>query len=62
VTVVDGGAAKEAIVQAARRLGADTIVVGSHGRTGAARAVLGSVAEAVVRHADRPVYVVRKSR
>jgi nucleotide-binding universal stress UspA family protein len=59
VTVVDGGIAWEAIVQAARRLGADTIVLASHGRSGLARALLGSVAEAVVRHADRPVWVVR---
>jgi nucleotide-binding universal stress UspA family protein len=59
VTVIDGGIAREAIVQAARRLGADTIVLASHGRSGLARALLGSVAEAVVRHADRPVWVVR---
>jgi nucleotide-binding universal stress UspA family protein len=59
VTVIDGGAAADQIVQAARRLGADVIVVSSHGRSGIGRTVLGSVAESVLRHAERPVHVVR---
>ncbi len=37
---------------------ADLIVVGTHGRGGIRRAVLGSVAERVLRGADRPVLVV----
>lgn len=37
----------------------DLVVVGSHGRTGLRRALLGSVAEKVVRHANRPVLVAR---
>jgi universal stress protein A len=37
----------------------DLIVIGSHGRTGLTRALLGSVAEQVVRHAACPVLVVR---
>lgn len=37
----------------------DLIVVGTHGRTGLAHVVLGSVAEAVVRHAPCPVLTVR---
>ena len=37
----------------------DLIVVGSHGRRGLRRLVLGSVAERVVRTADRPVLTVR---
>jgi nucleotide-binding universal stress UspA family protein len=37
----------------------DLVVMGSHGRTGIARALLGSVAEKVVRHAKCPVLVVR---
>lgn len=37
----------------------DLVVTGSHGRTGAKRALLGSVAEKVVRHAGRPVLVAR---
>jgi nucleotide-binding universal stress UspA family protein len=35
------------------------VVVGSHGRTGLSRLVLGSVAMAVVNHAPCPVVVVR---
>jgi len=38
---------------------ADLVVVGSHGRRGLARAVLGSVAEAIVRGSSVPVVVVR---
>jgi nucleotide-binding universal stress UspA family protein len=58
VTVVEGGAAGEAIVQAANRLGADAVCVGSHGRSGLARALLGSVAARVLERAGKPVYVV----
>jgi nucleotide-binding universal stress UspA family protein len=39
----------------------DLIIMGSHGRTGVARALIGSVAEKVVRHAPCPVLVVRAS-
>ena len=43
VTIVDGGKAGAALVQAAERLWADAIVVGMHGHGGAARALMGSV-------------------
>jgi nucleotide-binding universal stress UspA family protein len=46
------------ITSYARRVGADLIVVGTHGRTGIRRALLGSVAELVVRRARCPVVVV----
>jgi nucleotide-binding universal stress UspA family protein len=39
--------------------GFDVVVIGSHGRTGLRRVLLGSVAEKVVRHAGRPVLVAR---
>ena len=58
VSIIDGGKPAEAIVAAAERLNVDAINLGSHGRGGVARAVLGSVAEAVVRHARYPVLVV----
>ncbi|MES1166290.1 MAG: universal stress protein [Verrucomicrobiota bacterium] len=58
VTIVDGGKAGAALVQAAERLWADAVVVGTHGHGGAARALLGSVSDEVVRHAGRPVFVV----
>jgi len=47
------------IVDEARRRTADLIVVGTHGRTGAARVLLGSQGEQVLRHAPCPVLVVR---
>jgi nucleotide-binding universal stress UspA family protein len=50
--------ASEGIVQAIRRIGPDLVVMCSHGRSGVSRAVLGSVAEAVVRQAPVPVVVV----
>jgi nucleotide-binding universal stress UspA family protein len=40
----------------------DLVVIGSHGRTGLKRALIGSVAEAVVRHARCPVLVARSRR
>jgi universal stress protein A len=49
------GAPAEAITQFAESVGADLIVIGTHGRTGLNRMLMGSVAEAVVRHATCPV-------
>jgi nucleotide-binding universal stress UspA family protein len=46
-------------VNAAKEWPADVIVIGSHGRAGVTRVLLGSVAEAVMRHAPCPVLVVR---
>ena len=48
------------IVQAASELGADLIVISTHGRTGLAHVFMGSIAENVVRHAGCPVLVVRE--
>ncbi len=59
VEVRDGVPADE-IVNAAERLGADLIVMGTHGRRGLSRAVLGSVAEKVLRRAPCPVLTVRQ--
>lgn len=47
------------IIAFARRMAADMIVIGSHGRSGLPRFILGSVAEGVMRNADVPVLVVR---
>lgn len=47
------------IVKAAKEWPADVIVIGSHGRGGLQRALLGSVAEGVMRQAPCPVLVVR---
>jgi nucleotide-binding universal stress UspA family protein len=54
-----GGVAWEKIVQMAEEQSCDLIVVGSHGRRGAPRFLLGSVAEKVVRAATVPVLTVK---
>jgi len=53
------GAPGEAIVDAADAERADLIVLGSHGRRGVHRTLMGSVSDHVVRHAQCPVVVVR---
>ena len=60
-TAVLLGTPANAIVEAARTDGADLIVVGTHGRTGFERILLGSVAERVVRTASCPVLTVRNT-
>jgi nucleotide-binding universal stress UspA family protein len=52
------GETADEIVRTAAKLPAAMIVMGSHGRTGLSRAVVGSVAEEVLRHATVPVMVV----
>ena len=49
----------EMIVLSARKMKADVIVIGTHGRTGVKHVLLGSVAERVARQAPCPVLVVR---
>lgn len=49
----------DAIVKFAAKMNADLIVLGTQGRTGLPRTLIGSVAERVVRHAHCPVLVVR---
>jgi nucleotide-binding universal stress UspA family protein len=51
--------AKDAILDLAAELEADLILVGTHGRKGLNRLLMGSVAEAIVRSAHCPVLVVR---
>ena len=60
-TVVTMGIPAEEILKAARDEGVDVIVMGTHGRTGMAHTVMGSVAENVVRRASCPVLTVRQS-
>jgi nucleotide-binding universal stress UspA family protein len=50
----------ELIIDQAKEWPADIIVMGTHGRRGLARLVLGSNAEYVLRHAPVPVLIVRK--
>ncbi len=53
------GASADAIVKTTSQAGADLIVMGSHGRGGIQRALLGSVAEGVLRQSAVPVLVAR---
>jgi len=53
------GEAEREIVHLAEDLGAGLIVMGSRGRRGMRRALMGSVSDSVVRHAHCPVLVVR---
>jgi nucleotide-binding universal stress UspA family protein len=53
-----GDAIWKQIVDAADERDASIIVMGSHGRTGIPRVVLGSVASATSNHTDRPVMIV----
>jgi len=62
VTAVESGAPAAAIVEYASRSRIDLIVIGTHGRTGVTRTLLGSVAERVVRTAPCPVLAVPITR
>jgi nucleotide-binding universal stress UspA family protein len=57
----EDASAAETIVRTAVEEGADLIVVGSHGRTGISRLVLGSVAAKVVTQSPLPVLVARQN-
>ncbi|HJZ68311.1 MAG TPA: universal stress protein [Blastocatellia bacterium] len=57
--VVLDGSPKKRIVEEAKEWGADILVVGSHGRRGLTRYLLGSVSEAVAMHAYCSVEVIR---
>ncbi|HEY7615259.1 MAG TPA: universal stress protein [Terriglobales bacterium] len=56
------GHVRTTIVDAAAKWHANLIVIGSHGRSGLTRVLLGSVSEYVVRHAPCSVQVVRTRR
>lgn len=47
------------VVDVAKRSGADLIVIGTHGRRGVGRLMIGSDAEQIVRRAPVPVLLVR---
>lgn len=60
LAIVEDHAPARAICDYATEHDVDLIVVGSHGRGGMERWLIGSVAERVVRHATANVYVVRR--
>lgn len=59
VPVLSNGNPFVEVVKYAKENGVDIIVMGTHGRTGMAHALLGSIAEKVVRKAHCPVLTVR---
>ena len=60
--VVELGNPHHVIVDKAKELEIDVLVIATHGRTGLSHVLLGSVAEKVIRHAPCPVFVVRNPR
>jgi nucleotide-binding universal stress UspA family protein len=60
--IATGFQSADTIVDAATRLESDAICMTTHGRSGISRALLGSVAESVLRHAHVPVFVVTPPR
>jgi nucleotide-binding universal stress UspA family protein len=59
VHVLESDDAGQAICQAAERLGATAICLGTHGRSGVSRALLGSIAESVLHKTRRPLLLAR---
>ena len=59
--LLEHGPPQERIVETAKRIHADLIVIGTHGRKGLSHVVLGSVAERVVRTAPCPVLTVHRT-
>ncbi len=60
-TIVREGPPRGTILHVASEVGADLIVMGTHGRSGLAHVLFGSVAEHVVRHSTIPVLTVRET-
>jgi nucleotide-binding universal stress UspA family protein len=58
-TLLRTGDARDVIIHTAEQIAADLIVMGTHGRRGVRRALLGSVAESVVRSSACPVLTIR---
>jgi nucleotide-binding universal stress UspA family protein len=57
--VTDFSSIPEAIINYASVTNSDLIIMGTKGKTGLKRFLMGSVADSVVRHAHSPVFVVR---
>ena len=58
--VMISGDPRSTLVEEARTMGADLLIVGSHGRSGLSRLVLGSVASYVASHAPCSVLIVKR--
>jgi nucleotide-binding universal stress UspA family protein len=56
--VISGTSAADEIIEESKKVGADLVIMSTHGRSGIRRWVLGSVAERVLRHSEIPVLLV----
>ncbi len=61
-TVIREGSPGDEIVEAADETGADAVIIATHGRSGIKRAILGSVADHVVRHTKNASVVLVRAR
>jgi len=61
-TLLRSGFAPEVIIETAEEVGSNLIVMGTHGRTGLTRLLMGSVAEKVLPKANCPVLIVKAAR
>ena len=57
-TIVKDGDSGDAIIDAAKELNADVIVMGSHSRRGLEKILMGSVAEKVLRNSRIPLFII----
>jgi len=62
IEVVEDTDAARAIYKTAERAGADLICMGSHGRSGLSKAILGSVAASVMTKSKRPILIIRPTK
>ncbi|HBH02395.1 MAG TPA: universal stress protein [Candidatus Rokubacteria bacterium] len=60
-TMVRRGEPAAEIIAGAREAGSDLIAMTTHGRSGLGRLLFGSIAEAVLRHSDIPVFLMRQT-
>jgi nucleotide-binding universal stress UspA family protein len=57
-TFVEEGKPFEIILKVAEEWEADLVVMGTHGRTGLSHLIMGSVAEKVIRHSAKPLFII----
>jgi len=57
-TFVEKGKPFEAILKVAEEWETDLIILGTHGRTGLSHLLMGSVAEKVIRHSTKPLFII----
>ncbi len=57
-TFVEEGKPYEVILNVAKEWDADIIVLGTHGRIGLSHLIMGSVAEKIIRHSEKPVFII----